>query len=103
LEVKAAGMLRRNGLADFVPQHPVPVAPGRSYSVDFAWPFARLAVECDSYRWHGRHAQWKRDRRRIAQIERAGWRVIFVTWDDVTRHAEETVARIRLGLAAVGT
>jgi very-short-patch-repair endonuclease len=100
LEIRAAAMLRRYRLSGYLPQHSVTVAPGRSYRVDFAWPAARLVVECDSFRFHGQRASWKRDRRRIAAIERAGWRVLIITWDDVTKHAVETAERIRLALAS---
>ncbi|HEY3833513.1 MAG TPA: type IV toxin-antitoxin system AbiEi family antitoxin domain-containing protein [Acidimicrobiia bacterium] len=98
LEVRTAGLLRRSGLEPWVGQHRIRAADGRVFRVDFAWPARQLAVECDGYRWHGRYAVWKRDRRRIAAIERLGWRVLIVTWDDVTRHRAETVDRIRLAL-----
>ncbi len=99
LEVKTAAMLRRARIDDFIGQYRVVVADGRSFRVDFAWPDRRLVVECDGFRWHGQHASWKRDRRRIAALERAGWRVLVITWDDVTRHRAETIDRVRLVLA----
>ena len=47
---------------------------------------------------HGRRLVWKRDRRRIATLEAAGWRIVHVTWDDVTRHPQQTVERVRMAV-----
>ena len=47
---------------------------------------------------HGRRLQWKRDKRRTATLERMGWRLMFVTWEDVTRHPEEALERIAIAL-----
>ena len=44
---------------------------------------------------HGNRLAWKRDRRRIARLEALGWRLLHVTWDDVTLHPRETIGRIR--------
>jgi very-short-patch-repair endonuclease len=54
--------------------------------------------ECDGFEWHGDRLRWKRDRRRIAAIEAAGWRVVHVTWEDVTRYPVETLDRLALAL-----
>ena len=58
-----------------------------------------FAVECEGYEVHGNRLAWKRDKRRTAALEELGWRLMFVTWDDVVRHPEQTVERIRLALA----
>jgi hypothetical protein len=55
-------------------------------------------LECDGFEHHGRRLVWKRDRRRIAAFEAAGWRLIQLTWDDVTRHPEDSVTRLRIAL-----
>jgi very-short-patch-repair endonuclease len=93
LEVKLAQLLRKSGL-------PMPVAQfsvGR-FRVDFAWPDVLLVCECDGFQWHCDRMQWKRDRRRIAAIEAAGYRVVHVTWDDVTKFPAQTVDRIAQAL-----
>lgn len=89
LEVRAARLLRASRLRPPAVQHAV-----AGYRVDFAWPSQRLAVECDGFEWHGSRLAWKRDRRRLAAIEATGWRVVHVTWDDVTQRPSETVARV---------
>jgi very-short-patch-repair endonuclease len=77
-------------------QHPI-----ASYRVDRAWPERRVVAECDGFQFHGQHLQWKRDRRRIAAIEAAGWRILHVTWDDVTFRAHETLARLSHALGTI--
>ncbi len=93
LEVKLARLLRTSAL-------PAPTAQYEigCYRVDYAWPSPRVVCECDGFAWHGSRLQWKRDRRRIAAIEAAGWNIVHVTWDDVTRRPGETLDRIALAL-----
>jgi very-short-patch-repair endonuclease len=93
LEVRMARLLRRSGLPSPERQHPV----GR-YRLDFAWPARLVACECDGFEHHGHRLAWKRDRARVAALEAAGWRVVHVTWDDVTHRPDRTVDRINLAL-----
>jgi len=95
LEVKTARLIRASGLPDPIRQHRI----GR-YRVDFAWPPPRVVVESDGFEHHGYRLAWKRDRRRLADIEAERWRVVIVTWDDVTRRPQQTVERIAWALAA---
>jgi very-short-patch-repair endonuclease len=53
----------------------------------------RVACECDGFEHHGSRLAWRRDRARPAAIEAAEWRVVHVTWDDVTREAAQTLDR----------
>jgi very-short-patch-repair endonuclease len=98
LEVRVARALRRSGLPAAVRQHPVTTAEGSRHRLDFAWPERLVGLECDGFAWHGDRLQWKRDRRRIAAIESLGWRLVFVTWDDVTRRVDEMLHRVELAL-----
>jgi very-short-patch-repair endonuclease len=59
------------------PQHPV----GR-YLVDFGHPVARVAVECDGWRWH---QDSERDAARQREIEAFGWKVYRLTGRDCMR------------------
>ncbi len=52
--------------------------------VDFAWPGRRLAVEYDGA-WHAEVAQFAAARRRLNWLAAAGWRVVFVTAEDLRR------------------
>jgi len=97
LEVRLARLLRKSSLPTPERQHPV----GR-FCLDFAWPSARVGCECDGFEHHGARLAWKRDRRRLAAIEAARWRVIHVTWTDVTREPDQTLYRLAFALAPVG-
>lgn len=52
---------------------------------DFCWPHARLVVEADSYTWHRSPTAFNDDRERDVTLTLAGWRVLRVTWEQVTR------------------
>ncbi len=76
-----------------VPQYTVRDRDGRFLArVDLAFPEHRLAVEYDGA-WHGERGQLTRDRRRLNRLTAAGWRVVFVTADDL-RDPDVIVARV---------
>ena len=58
-----------------------------------------MAVEAEGFEWRGSRARWKADKIRVAALERLGWRVLVVTWDDVTQRRAETLDRIAMALA----
>ena len=78
LEVKVARLLRATTFPAPVRQHPIAVF-GRRCRLDFAWPRARVALECDGRAFH----DFQRDRTRWRHLGAAGWRVLPVTWNDV--------------------
>jgi very-short-patch-repair endonuclease len=49
------------------------------FEVDAWWPGSRLAVELDSYEYHGTRAAFERDRERDAVLQLEGYRVLRVT------------------------
>jgi very-short-patch-repair endonuclease len=81
LEVLVARRLRDEPIPRSVRQHVV-VIFGRTYRLDFAWPEFRLALECNGAAFH----DFERDNRRWRQLGASGWRVLPVTWRDVTRN-----------------
>jgi very-short-patch-repair endonuclease len=91
LEVKLARLLRGSGLPQPVRQYRI-----GPYRVDFAYPMLRFGVEPEGFDYHGYRLAWRRDRRRTAWFERRGWRLMVVTWDDVTKRPAETLERIAL-------
>ncbi len=99
LEVKLWRLLRDSHLP--MPERQVTLAPpsGAIYRVDFLWREHRVVVECDGFEAHAGHLRWKRDRRRLADIELLGHRVTHVTWDDVARRPGDTLRRITLALS----
>jgi very-short-patch-repair endonuclease len=99
LEVRFARLLRRAGVILAERQFEVRLPNGEKARIDFAEPPVKLAVECEGYDFHGSRLRWKLDRRRTAWIESMGWRVLIVTWDDVTNAPEMTVNRVVDALA----
>lgn len=69
------------------------------YEVDLLWPRHRLVIEVDGFRFHSSRAAFERDRRRDAELGRAGYRVIRFTW----RQLEEEPAYVVATLAAATT
>jgi very-short-patch-repair endonuclease len=59
------------------------------FKADFLWPGRRLIVEEDGFRFHGSRRAFERDRKRDAAHILAGYRVIRITWRQLT---EERVA-----------
>jgi hypothetical protein len=59
---------------------------------DFVWPAARLILETDGRAHHGTHKAFEGDRRRDQRLLVAGWRVVRVTWRQLTREPASVVA-----------
>ena len=50
---------------------------------DLADRHIELAVECESYEWHGDRGGFRKDVRRYSLLTAAGWLVLRFTWEDV--------------------
>jgi very-short-patch-repair endonuclease len=59
----------------------------------------RLIVEVDGARYHDTPFARRNDLNKQARLEAAGYRVIRLTWDQVTRRPAQTAARINRALA----
>lgn len=81
------------------------VAPPRTnarlngYEVDALWAEERLVVELDSFRFHRSRRAFERDRRKSAELQTAGYRVLQVTWRQLQDRPEAVVAQIAAALA----
>jgi len=64
------------------------------HEADMLWRDLHLVVEIDSFQFHSTRAAFERDRRRDAKLQTAGYRVIRVTWRQITDHAAEVVATL---------
>jgi very-short-patch-repair endonuclease len=92
-------LLRSAGLGP-VTQFVVDDARGRFVArVDFCWPAARLVVEADGFAFHADRASYRRDRERLNDLERCGWRVLRFTWEDVVHRPDHVLAVVRDCLA----
>jgi very-short-patch-repair endonuclease/predicted transcriptional regulator of viral defense system len=81
------------------PDHLNHVAAG--HKADAVYTEARLVVELDGRGYHQRRGQMRADRRRDADYQLAGYRIVRLVWDDL--HPDEaaaTAARLSRFLAA---
>ena len=82
-----------------VPQHWVMRDGEVVARVDLALPDLRLAIEYDG-QWRSDPNQLTRDRRRLREINQAGWYVYHVTRDDL-RDPDRLIANIRSFIASL--
>lgn len=68
------------------------------FEVDFLWRAERLVVEVDGYAFHGGRAAFERDRRRDAELQAEGLRVMRVTWRQLVGEPDAVVARLTRAL-----
>jgi very-short-patch-repair endonuclease len=96
-ETRLRLLLHRSDLPRPVAQFRVRAGGIFAGRVDFAWPEHRLALEYEG-RWHGERQHVAPDRRRLNRLTAAGWRVLFVTAEDL-RQPARLLSRIRAALA----
>jgi very-short-patch-repair endonuclease len=70
------------------------------HEVDFLWREQRLVVEVDGFQFHSTRSAFERDRRRDAELQSAGLRVLRVTWRQVSDAPYATLAHVVRALAA---
>jgi very-short-patch-repair endonuclease len=100
LEVLTRRLLVANGLGGFVRE--LPLTTGRRrFRYDFAFVDERVILEVNGRRWHDDPADFERDQEKWSLPARHGYRLVFATWDTVTRHPERLVAELRRVLAQV--
>lgn len=66
--------------------------------VDFLWRSAALVVEIDGFAYHGSSAAFERDRNRDAMLMSTGYRVMRVTWQQLSKEPEEVLVRLTKAL-----
>lgn len=71
------------GLTGFVPQYPVVTKRLGTVHVDLGDPALRIALEADSFAWHGSREALASDCFRYAEVERTGWLVVRFAWEHV--------------------
>lgn len=67
--------------------------------VDLAYVPRRVALECDSERWHSGRQRRQRDLQRQNALILAGWTVLRFTWNDLVDRPGSIVAQVRAALA----
>jgi very-short-patch-repair endonuclease len=69
------------------------------YLVDFFFPDSGVIVEVDSWAHHSDRHTFERDRRKRQDLQARGYTVIPVTWHQLTKEPEATIARIAAAIA----
>ena len=81
---------------------PLPLTNVRlhGHTVDFCWPENRLIVEFDGFAFHGHRRAFERDRKRDRTLVAAGYRVIRITWRQLTDESLAVIASVAQALTA---
>ena len=98
-EKKMLTILRRIG--GFQAQFEV-LSPVGRFFLDFAFPEAKLAIECHSRRWHDSHFRFEKDVARDRALKQLGWTVLYFSWKDVTERPDAVEAEVRSFLNRAG-
>ena len=93
-------LLHRYGITGWVAQYCVRLPDGVAY-IDVAFPVARIAIEVDGRKAHD-HGSGRFDSDRVRQNELValGWRVLRVTWNELTQRPDRVLAKIMQLLAS---
>ena len=100
LEVKVRRLLVAHGITGFVREFPLEWN-GRTYLYDFAFERERTILETNGRRWHDDPADYEHDNEKWSVPGRLGYRIVFATWDKVTREPELLLRELATTLAAV--
>jgi very-short-patch-repair endonuclease len=77
--------------------------PFDGWTIDFAFPDAKVAIEVDGWAHHSDVERFRADRSKGNALVRAGWRLLRFTWHDLTNRPRYVVAEIHAALLATGT
>jgi very-short-patch-repair endonuclease len=88
LEVKTRRLLVAHGITDFVREFALEWN-GRTYLYDFAFEQHRTILETNGRRWHDDPVDYEHDNEKWSVPGRHGYRIVFATWDKVTREPEQ--------------
>jgi very-short-patch-repair endonuclease len=101
LEVKTRRLLVAHRVTGFVRELPL-TWNGATFRYDFAFPRERVVLETNGRRWHDDPAGYDHGNGKWTVPALHGYRVVFATWDKVTRRPGELVAELRAALAGGG-
>ena len=99
LELRVRRELKHAGFPEPIYEHPIRLSDGRVVRPDFCWPDKKVAIEVESYRWHGGRGAFDRDIDRYAAMRRDGWIVIQVTSTILDNSLNVFLADVRTALA----
>ncbi len=94
-------LLVANGFAEFVREFPLAWG-GRTYRFDFAFERQWTILETNGRRWHDDATDYERDNEKWSVPGRHGYRIVFATWDKVTRRPLELLSDLESTLVGSG-
>jgi very-short-patch-repair endonuclease len=74
--------------------------PFQHWTIDVAFPAAKLAVEIDGWAWHTDVDRFRADRHKGNALVGAGWQLLRFTWHDLVHRPDHVLAEIRAALLA---
>ncbi|MDQ1468350.1 MAG: hypothetical protein QOH10_2765 [Actinomycetota bacterium] len=103
LEVKTRRLLVAHGITDFTREFPL-TWNGRTHRYDFGFERQRTILETNGRRWHDDSSDYEHDNEKWSVPGRHDYRIVFATWDKVTRHPRELLHELATtsGHALVG-
>jgi very-short-patch-repair endonuclease len=99
LEVKTRRLLVAHGLTGFRREFPLDWN-GRTYLFDFVFPRHGVILETNGRRWHDDATDYEHDNEKWSVPARHGYRIVFATWEKVTRDPSRLLAELTATLAA---
>jgi hypothetical protein len=97
LEVKTRRLLVAHGFSDFEREFPLEWE-GVTYLYDFAFPLQSTILETNGRRWHDDAVDYEHDNEKWSVPGRLGYRLVFATWNKVTRYPERLLADLKATL-----
>ncbi len=82
-ELRLLQFIRAADLPEPIPQFRVWLSPTRWVDLDLAWPWIKLYMEFDSYKYHGNRDKYMRDAARRLELRALGWEGVSVTDDEL--------------------
>jgi very-short-patch-repair endonuclease len=93
-------LLVAHGITGFVREFPLEWE-GRTFRYDFAFQHERTILETNGRRWHDDATDSERDNEKWSVPGRHGYRIVFATWDKVTRRPGKLLDELAAARRAV--
>ena len=100
-EVLTRRLLVANRITGFTREFPIEWG-GRTHRFDFAFERQQTILETNGRRWHDDPTDYEHDHEKWSVPGRHDYRIVFATWDKVTRRSHDLVVELaatRLALA----
>jgi len=97
-ELLLALLLEQHGITGWQPNVRLKLPGQPPYRLDFLFAREKLVVEVDGWEFHSSRQAFEDNRWRDAHLQAAGYRVLRLTWHQLTNQPETTIALVRAAL-----